>query len=363
MENKKQKAKALMARLKELEKLSDTDSFTFADSAISEEIKKTHDSIKNNASIKMLDKLNKKIELFKKDFDLTPFGEGIDSLEQSLEGFKEEVSNSLNELSASFEEKLGKLTDDLKNSSGSNEEKSKEFSNTIKELKESLAGFSDFTTENDTSVREFLKRIDTDIKGLKEGLTKTDTETREGIKKTSEDSTNSLTSFTTSTTEAIDKLRKEFLTRIANLGGGAQNRKITFSGTDYLTRYTDINYKAGTNITFTVANNDTTKMVDVTIASSGGAGTVRIISSISTPTTAGAAANTDYVYLVTGTTTLTLPTAVGNSNLYTVKNVGSGTVTVATTSSQTIDGSSSITLPVQYTSVDLISDTANWNVT
>jgi len=95
---------------------------------------------------------------------------------------------------------------------------------------------------------------------------------------------------------------------------------------------------------------------------SGGGGMNRSINSISADTTAGATAATDYIYLVTGTHTLTLPTAVGNTNLYTVKNVGTGTVTIATTSAQTIDGSSSASLAVQYTSLDLISDGSNWNV-
>ena len=65
-----------------------------------------------------------------------------------------------------------------------------------------------------------------------------------------------------------------------------------------------------------------------------------------------------------GTLTLTMPDATaGNTNLYTVKNVGSGVVTINTTSAQTIDGSSTIVMPVQFTSVDLISDTANWVIT
>jgi hypothetical protein len=95
----------------------------------------------------------------------------------------------------------------------------------------------------------------------------------------------------------------------------------------------------------------------------GTSGITRSVSSVSASTTAGSAANTDYVYLVSGTTTLTLPTAVGNSNLYTVKNTGVNTVSIATTSSQTIDGSSSpITLPVANTSLDLISDGSNWRI-
>lgn len=95
---------------------------------------------------------------------------------------------------------------------------------------------------------------------------------------------------------------------------------------------------------------------------SGGSGITRSVNNISTTTTAGAAASTDYVYLISGTTTLTLPTAVGNTNRYTLKNVGTNTVTINTTSSQTIDGSTSITMAVQYTALDVISDGTNWNI-
>lgn len=93
----------------------------------------------------------------------------------------------------------------------------------------------------------------------------------------------------------------------------------------------------------------------------GTAGINRTITSVSTPTTAGSTALIDYVYLVSGTTTVTLPTAVSNTNLYVIKNI-SGTTTIATTSAQTIDGSSSATLSVQFTSLSLISDGSNWNI-
>lgn len=159
------------------------------------------------------------------------------------------------------------------------------------------------------------------------------------------------------------RIRLEMLNRLANHGGGNANRRIRIANVDMSNKYTDINWKAGTNVTISYADNDTTKQVDITVAATGGAGTNRSVNSIAVDTTAAGAASTDYVYLISGTTTLTLPTAVGNSDLYTVKNVGTGVVTIATTSSQTIDGTTTITLPVQYTAVDLISDTANWGIT
>jgi len=87
------------------------------------------------------------------------------------------------------------------------------------------------------------------------------------------------------------------------------------------------------------------------------------INTISTNTSAGSAAKTDYYYFVSGNTTLTLPTAVGNTNIYTIKKTDvSNTVTIATTSSQTIDGSGSKSLSTQYEVTRLISNNSNWMV-
>lgn len=94
----------------------------------------------------------------------------------------------------------------------------------------------------------------------------------------------------------------------------------------------------------------------------GGSGITRSVNVVSSATAAGATALKDYVYLCSGTMTLTLPTAVGNTNRYTAENSGSGTITVATTSAQTINGASSYTLDAQYESIDLISDDTNWKV-
>ncbi len=88
----------------------------------------------------------------------------------------------------------------------------------------------------------------------------------------------------------------------------------------------------------------------------------RMTTGISTSITAGAASHTDYVYLASGTLTVTLPTAVGNTNRYTIKNQGTGVVTIAPTASQTIDGSSSAVLSVQNASLDIISTTSQWNI-
>jgi hypothetical protein len=94
-----------------------------------------------------------------------------------------------------------------------------------------------------------------------------------------------------------------------------------------------------------------------------GGGLSRVVATVATNTAAGSLPNTDYVYYVNGAYTLTLPTAVGNTNLYTVKNISASVVNIATTSSQTIDGSSSpIQIKVQNVSLDLESDGSNWRI-
>lgn len=167
--------------------------------------------------------------------------------------------------------------------------------------------------------------------------------------------------------EELKDLRK-LLLNIPRGGGGNMNRNIAIQGnTSVLSRYTDINFKAGANVTLTYSNNDSTKFTDITITSSGGSsggGISRSINNISTSQAAGFSSATDYVYLCTGTLTLTMPDAsAANTNLYTIKNVGTGVVTIATTSAQTIDNQAGIQIGVQYTSVDLESNGSNWVIT
>lgn len=72
----------------------------------------------------------------------------------------------------------------------------------------------------------------------------------------------------------------------------------------------------------------------------------------------------DYLLNCTsGTFTATLPTAVGcTGKNYVLKNSGTGTITIATTSSQTIDGATTYSLNAQYKYVHVVSNGANWIV-
>jgi hypothetical protein len=165
--------------------------------------------------------------------------------------------------------------------------------------------------------------------------------------------------------EKMVKLRRDMLTMSSNRhGGGQANRNISVGGnSSTLSKYTDINIKPGNNVTLTYSNNDTTKNLDLTIAATGGSGITRTIETTAVSSTVGAVASIDYVVLCTAGVQITLPTAVANNNLYTVKNVGASSVLIATTGGQTIDGDTTLIMPVQYTSVDIISDSANWGLT
>ncbi len=90
---------------------------------------------------------------------------------------------------------------------------------------------------------------------------------------------------------------------------------------------------------------------------------------ITTKTADYTALTTDHTILVDATSnnvTITLPTAVGNSRLYTIKRIDGSvnTVTIATTSSQTIDGSTTYTgLLTQYQTVAVQSNSSHYFIT
>jgi hypothetical protein len=92
------------------------------------------------------------------------------------------------------------------------------------------------------------------------------------------------------------------------------------------------------------------------------AGMTRSFTTTSGNYTAGSAANTDYIYLIAGAHTTTLPSANGNTSRYTFKNKHTASVTITRSGSDTIEGDTSISI-APSTAVDLISNGTNtWNI-
>lgn len=84
---------------------------------------------------------------------------------------------------------------------------------------------------------------------------------------------------------------------------------------------------------------------------------------VAVSSTLGNTLNQSYKILVGAGVNLTMPTAIGNKSLYTIKNNATSSVLVSATGGQTIDGDPTILLNTQYTSVDLISNSSIWSIT
>lgn len=104
--------------------------------------------------------------------------------------------------------------------------------------------------------------------------------------------------------------------------------------------------------------NGITQWASVTAA--GGSGITRNISVITANTTAGSAGSVDYVYFAEGGMSFTLPTAVGNTNLYTLKNNSGSSVLVI--APEGVDGSASALMPQNNESLSFISNGSVWGV-
>lgn len=153
--------------------------------------------------------------------------------------------------------------------------------------------------------------------------------------------------------------------RYTNTSTSAVGIPVALAG--LIVNHTYIDANTATEVAWDVLNNQmyVRRKTSGTWSSwSAGASSGSIVRSVivtSGATTVGSSLSTDYVYLVAGAHTITLATAVGNTNQYTIKNNHTVAITVNTTSSQTIDGTTTITINPQG-SVTLISTGSNWSV-
>lgn len=153
------------------------------------------------------------------------------------------------------------------------------------------------------------------------------------------------------------------LNLVSGTNTGDQTSIVGISGTkaQFNTAVSDGNIFFVDNITGTP---DGTKFLkdDFSWGTPSGSGG-KSINNVSTNTSAGSTSGTDYFYNCDGNITLTLPTAIGNTSKYTIKNVGTGIVTIDTTLSQLIDEWDQVTISFKNNSLDIISDGANYKIT
>lgn len=348
-------------------------------SGIDSEITKLKEKLKETVVVKTLEDVNIALERNRKRLNFEPLTAAFDELKKDFKTQNQELEALLN----SKQTELGEL---VKESSNSNKQQIDELAAEIAVLQARKIEIPDFTSQIQAAELRVIKMIN---------LLEIPKDNSEEIKKQFKE-----------LEEAIRKLRLE----LQQKGGGSMNRQIRVEGVDVLTKYTDINIYGVTSSVITSVD-DTNKRVNIGIQGGGGgssstitlqtnsvdngsqtllnlkqgtnitvaddgvggvtisasagsvvAGITRVASVISVSSTLAAAALTDYVMFANVGINVTLPSAISNTNLYTVKNMSVSSVLVSTTAGQTIDGSASALMPVQNQTLGFISNNSVWGV-
>lgn len=220
-------------------------------------VAKLKEGLKDKIQATTLGEMNRQLEKFKKALDFKPLTDSIKSIGTDLDGKVKDVSEKLNERVEALNVAIGKgdietakVSADvtvLRTELSSLNEKNKE----IAVLKERLDKLPEFAR----AVKDRIQKFEETLSGFEEG-------------KASEFEIVDLA-------DSLEKTRRELNNRINNIShGGNANRNIAINGNgSVLSTFTDINLKAGANVTLSTAVNQTTKYTDITIAATGGAGT------------------------------------------------------------------------------------------
>lgn len=359
---RKERINSLLSRLDELE--AKTSDEPLSEAIAREQADSISVQIKSSPAIKRVDALMSDIKKMQSGLKVFAKKDSVTKLMASL-----------GDVEASLRDDMGKSGDNLLNRLQALSDSLNESVTSVrKELSESAATQLDSAVSHlESSIASVVTQLTDSIEKVNADIVSRDTKRgteiavlQEEVNRTGEDVKNIVLD--------AEKARRDFMDKLASIHipdnhGGNANRNISVGGNpSVLSKYTDINFKAGSNVTLTYANNDTTKQVDLTIAASGGgssvSGITRSINRVSASATMGNTSGTDYVYIATAGIALTLPDATGLTNLFTIKNIAASSVLVATTGAQTIDGDTSLILATQYTAVDIINDgNDNWSIT
>lgn len=363
---RKEKIQRLLSRLEDLQAENPVGS-------VERLLKEEEDKTRTNAGISGT---STALKVLAKGVEKAQAAAPTEKLRKSLEEVDSKHQATAEGLASSFSEQINALLEELRVSSDTGAQMTQEGIQSVLErfaeyegtFQEGMQGLQNMDSLLEAEVNRVSQEIEVIYGRLAEvpdhapSIQRIEVLFTESVAKTATDATQALIDLET-------RLEKRLNQMSQNRSGGNQNRNIAIGGNpSVLSPFTDINLKAGNNVTLTVVKNQTTKYMDVTIAATGGGGgsvtgIIRSVNNVAGNTAAGDTAGTDYVYLVGATANITLPTSVNNNNLYTIKNVGAGTVTILPTGAETIEGAANITMPVQYTSVDLISNNSgNWNI-
>lgn len=170
-------------------------------------------------------------------------------------------------------------------------------------------------------------------------------------------------------TKKLDELQRE-VDYLAKLGGGSMNRQMLIDGANPLTKYTDINYVSGNNITITAASDDSKRRTNITIAGVLGQAALNLkqnralaISTKTTTYTITLADDTILADATSGSFVINLPTASSASGLiFVIKKIDStgNTVTIDASGAELIDGQTTQTLDAALEAIRIQSDGTAW---
>lgn len=318
--------------------------------AFDEGVDKLKQGLKQKIQAKTLDDVNGQLLRFKRGLDFEPLFNAIKDIDKNFDGRIQNVASLLE----------GKLAEFEQISKSEREQNSFNTSLSKGDIEALRFELDTLKTQKDKELSDLRAALPVDTSETIAAL-----QERIALLEVVEEEPDLISPIKQELLGEIQNTRNDLISRINNHGGN-MNRNMAIGGnTSVLGRYTDMNIKAGANVTLTYSNNDTTKYLDLTIAATGGGGgsvtgIIRSINNISTSQTAGNTNGTDYVYICTAGVQVTLPAAAGNINLYTIKNISNSSVLV----SGTIDNDATgVIMPVKYTSIDVISNNVDWDIT
>jgi hypothetical protein len=236
--NKKEKLKILRDKLVALDKRKTSLPVDEElETLVKQEVANLTLKLKENQTAKVLAKLTDDLAKFKKDFNLTPMIE-------SVKNFQQEFKKQKQALLTEFETRIKAIP------------KSSDLTQDLTQLKmEFDRKLEAFKIRDDLGWKEDIENLQKQLQDLVDNDIQADKNLHDTLEKKFQ--------------KTVDQMRVDILGRIH--GGGSMNRNIAVNGnTSVLSRYTDLNLKAGTNVTLASANNDTTKSLDLTITAAGG---------------------------------------------------------------------------------------------
>lgn len=309
------KIQALLARLDELEgKQNQSETQAMVDEMLKEELDGFRAQLNSKHTTKAIEKLRADFATHKETNKLEPIYQAIAKADTS----NQKRSDAL---TTEFSQRIQAVIKELsRNAKKDRQEDSRS-------LKMALGELSSYRTSIDPQMRDLASQdalLASEVDKLHQQLNQLVQEVSQ-----EKDST-ALQDTEVRMTALIEETNRTLTARIASIHhGGNMNRNIAVNGnTSVLSRYTDINWKAGPNVTLTAVKNDTTKYTDIIIATSGGGGvsgyqsptgTVNGVNKVFVYSTAPNAVVTDGLTLQkvasdttvnwTGTTTITLSVA------------------------------------------------------